>query len=62
MPKIELSVTDEEKAMLRYAADAQSLKLATWGKAELMRLARKSLPVQVAHVQITRNDDTGGDA
>ena len=47
MPKIELTVTDDEKAAMKYAADKQSLKLATWGKAELMKLAKASLPVKV---------------
>jgi len=39
MPKIELRMTDADKAMLQAAADANQLKLATWAKAQLMLAA-----------------------
>ena len=39
MPKIELRMTDADKAMLQAAADASQLKLATWAKAQLMLAA-----------------------
>ena len=51
MAKIEISVTDAEKAALRFAADRENLRLATWAKAKLMGLAERTMPVQ-----ITRND------
>lgn len=36
MPKIELTVTDEQKAQMQRAADRVALRLATWAKARLM--------------------------
>lgn len=47
MPKIELTVTDAEKAALRHAAEHDRLKLATWAKMHLLRLADDALPVKV---------------
>lgn len=39
MPKIELSLSDAEKAALQRAADKQHLRLATWAKAHLLAKA-----------------------
>ena len=39
MPKIELTMTDEEKRKLQAAADKRALKLATWCKAHLLLAA-----------------------
>ena len=36
MPKIELRMTDVDKARMQAAADASQLRLATWAKAQLM--------------------------
>ena len=36
MPKIELRMTDADKARMQAAADASQLRLATWAKAQLM--------------------------
>lgn len=36
MAKIEITVTDEEKARLQAAADRSALKLATWARAHLL--------------------------
>lgn len=36
MAKIEISVSDKEKAALKAAADRQKLRLATWAKAKLL--------------------------
>ena len=36
MPKIELRMTDADKALMQAAADASQLRLATWAKAQLM--------------------------
>lgn len=39
MAKIEITLTDEEKAQLQRAADASALRLATWAKARLLLAA-----------------------
>jgi hypothetical protein len=39
MPKIEITVTDDEKERLKVAAASQHLKLATWAKFHLLGLA-----------------------
>ena len=39
MAKVELTMTDKEKAQLQSAADASALKLATWAKAQLLLAA-----------------------
>lgn len=39
MAKIEVTLTDEEKARLQAAADRSALKLATWAKARLLLAA-----------------------
>ena len=36
MPKIELRMTDADKALMQAAADKCQLRLATWAKAKLM--------------------------
>ena len=36
MPKIEIRVTDAEKATIQRAADASQLRLATWVKARVL--------------------------
>jgi len=36
MPKIELRMTDADKARMQDAADKCQLRLATWAKAQLM--------------------------
>ena len=36
MPKIELRISDADKARMQAAADASQLRLATWAKAQLM--------------------------
>ncbi len=36
MPKIEITVSDAEKAKLQAAADKSALRLATWAKAQLL--------------------------
>lgn len=36
MAKVEITLTDQEKAQLQSAADASALKLATWAKARLL--------------------------
>lgn len=41
MPKIELRLSDGEKAKLQAAADARQLRLATWCKAHLLLAAAK---------------------
>jgi hypothetical protein len=44
MPKIEITVTEEEKERLKVAAASQNLKLATWAKFHLLGLA--SIPMR----------------
>ena len=39
MPKIELRISDADKARMQAAADASQLRLATWAKAQLMLAA-----------------------
>jgi len=39
MPKVELSLSDEEKRTLQKAADRRALKLATWCRAHLLLAA-----------------------
>jgi hypothetical protein len=39
MAKIEITVTDDEKARLQSAADRSALRLATWAKAKLLLAA-----------------------
>jgi len=56
MPKIELSVTEQEKTAMRYAAEKENLRLATWAKAKLMGLADKAMPVQVEMVESPQVD------
>ena len=41
MPKIELRLSDGDKAKLQAAADARQLRLATWCKAHLLLAAAK---------------------
>ena len=36
MPKIELRISDADKARMQAAADANQLRLTTWAKAQLM--------------------------
>ena len=47
MPKMELSLTDDEKELIRFAADKEKLRPATWAKAKLLMMAHDALPVQV---------------
>ena len=39
MPKVELTLSEEEKRKLQAAADKRALKLATWCKAHLLLAA-----------------------
>ena len=39
--KIEITVSDQEKAQLQRASDACALKLATWAKAQLLLAAHE---------------------
>jgi hypothetical protein len=39
MPKIEISLSEEEKRKLQAAADRHQLRLATWAKARLLLAA-----------------------
>jgi len=41
MPKVELNLSDGDKAKLQAAADARQLRLATWCKAHLLLAAAK---------------------
>ena len=43
MAKIEITVTDEEKARLQAAADRSALKLATWARALMLTEAAKAM-------------------
>jgi hypothetical protein len=54
MPKIELTVTDEEKAAMQFAADRVSLRLATWARAKLMNEAKRSMPVYATNMESPR--------
>ena len=54
MPKIEIRVTDEEKARLEAAAAARSLRPATWAKSVLMQA---SLPWGIAAPAFKRKDN-----
>jgi hypothetical protein len=42
MAKVEITLTDQEKAHLQRAADASALKLATWAKARLLLAAHEA--------------------
>lgn len=55
MAKIELTLSDDEKAQLQAAADRNALRLATWAKAHLLLAAMK---LQEG-AQITSNDGEG---
>ena len=43
MPKIEITVTDAEKAMIGHAAEKEKLRPATWAKAKLLVLAQDAV-------------------
>jgi hypothetical protein len=46
--KIELTVSAEEKAAIRYVAEVKhKLPHSTWIKAEIMKLVAREMPVQV---------------
>jgi len=49
MPKIEITMSDVDKAKLQAAADTYPLKLATWAKMHLL-------------IAAARRRDTGGEA
>jgi hypothetical protein len=53
MPKIEIRVTDAEKARLEAAAAARSLRPATWAKAVLMQA---SMPWGIAPPALNGKD------
>jgi hypothetical protein len=42
MARLELTMTDDEKARLEAAAKASQLRLGTWAKAQLLLLAIKA--------------------
>jgi hypothetical protein len=43
MPKVELTLSDDEKRALQKAADRRALKLATWCKAHLLLAANNGV-------------------
>lgn len=51
MPKIEITVTEAEKDMIRHAAEKEKLRPATWAKAKLLVMAQGSASGQRAFTE-----------
>lgn len=47
MAKVEIPMTDEQKAAMKYAAEKENLKLATWARSKLLTLAQEALPMKL---------------